>query len=107
MELKGVPGQEMQVVAHLMLSVPVVDCVLLSDEQPTLAVLLANDTTCLVGNRIGLFTLETDRLHLVSETLLSDNYTKLVVNATNTNFCFASLYCSRNIHILEVKRKVS
>ena len=96
----------MQVVAHLVLNVPVVDCVLLPDEQPVLGVLLAKEKSTSVGNHFVLYTLELDGLHFDAESKLDYNYTQLVVNTNNKNICYGSVHCSRNIHVLEVKRKV-
>ncbi|KAE8749512.1 hypothetical protein FOCC_FOCC003778 [Frankliniella occidentalis] len=103
--IQGVPGQVLQVVAHISLNVPVVDCILLPDEQPVLAILFASESCKTIGNRVALYTLESDGLHMDSESQLEHSYTKLVVNTDRTNICFGSLHCSRNIHVLEVKRK--
>ncbi|KAJ1521273.1 hypothetical protein ONE63_002954 [Megalurothrips usitatus] len=102
--IQGVPGQELQIVTHMVLNVPVVDCMLLPDEQPLLAILFAKEAHSKVGNRIACYTLELDGLHLDTETHLEDNYTRLVTAHTK-NICYGSVYCSRSIHALEVKRK--
>lgn len=97
----------MQVVAHMLLNFPVVDCVLLPDEQPVLAVLLASDKCTSVGNHFALYTLEPDGLHLDVVSKSEHSYTQLVVNTNSKNICYGSVHHSRNIHVLEVKRKVS
>ncbi|KAK3911323.1 Cilia- and flagella-associated protein 43 [Frankliniella fusca] len=103
--IQGVPGQSLQVVAHISLNVPVVDCILLPDEQPVLAILFASESCKTIGNRVALYILESDGLHKDSETHLEHSYTKLVVNSNIPNICFGSVHCSRNVHVLEVKRK--
>ncbi|XP_034245363.1 cilia- and flagella-associated protein 43 isoform X2 [Thrips palmi] len=100
--IQGVPGQEMQIVSHLVLNLPVVDCILLPDEQPVLAILFASEINNSIGNVIALYTLEADGLHLDSESQMEHFYTRLVVNASSMNICFGSVHCSRNIHLLEV-----